>query len=138
MTKKFLVFAFLATIAFALAACTGGPLTTTASWSISGNVTNTAELDSWHVAARRINGHVRRNIEIDDAGLSHFRFRSTSTSGEITITLTQGDNEHVIDISGNKAGDIDLRYNDFNFEPGRIRVRLDFNRADDVDVFLWW
>ncbi|MCL2372097.1 MAG: PLDc N-terminal domain-containing protein [Defluviitaleaceae bacterium] len=89
--------------------------------------------ETWTFTANRANGHERRNINFTAAQLNDFHVFSDSGGGT-TLRLEQNNNVKTVDISGFVDRNVDLSA----FEPGRVRVRLDFDRADDVYVRLSW
>jgi len=115
------------------AAC-GSDTTTVATWTTSGTLVNERETDSWFISVGRANGHIRRDATFAADSLELVQIRSFNADGEITLTFTQGDSETVIDLSGGLDGFMNL----IQFEPGTIGIRLDFNNATDIDIYIDW
>ena len=87
----------------------------------------------WTYTARTANGWTRRSPNLSADELAAFYVVSNSGNG-VRLRLEQGDLLEVIDLSGNFRGPIDLGH----FEPGRVRIRLEFDRANDVYVRISW
>ena len=132
--KRFFVFFVITLMSLAILTACGGETTTVASWSTSGGLTNDSQTESWHVSAGRINGHIRRDITFTQDSLSMLYVHATNSDGEMFLTFTQGDMVTTLNISGNFEGFLAMP----GFEPGTIRVRLDFESAVDPDVFIRW
>ena len=120
-------------VVIGLAGCAYGARAMSNSWSISGSSVNLQD-DSWSISARTVNGHATRRLDLSAGELAALHIDSTSGGGSVYVILTQGDNERSTDISGEFYGYIDTS----GFEPGRIRLRLQFGRAKGVDVLVSW
>jgi len=102
----------------------------------SGSFTSRSESfrnSQWTFSARSANGWTRRSPNLSAEELLAFHVSSSSGDG-VTLLLEQGEHSEAIDISGNFHGYVDLR----RFEPGRIRVTLQFDQARDVHVTMRW
>jgi len=89
--------------------------------------------NEWTFTARNANGSERRSPNLNAAQLAAFHVLSDSGDG-IMLRLTQENRTELVDISGFFDGYIDMSA----FEPGRVRVTLEFNHANDVDVKVSW
>ena len=87
----------------------------------------------WMFSARTANGWVRRTPNLSAEELAAFHVTSSSGQG-VRLRLEQDDRIEVIDLSGNINEPVDLS----DFVPGRIRIRLEFERANDVYVRVRW
>jgi len=94
------------------------------------NVSN----NTWTASLNSGNGTSRVDYTFTAACLDAFSVRSENAEGEIRLVLIQGDAERTFDITGNFNQNIDLS----DFEPGRIRLRLEFESARDVDTLVSW
>ena len=94
------------------------------------NVSN----DSWRVAPIRANGSSRIDYTFNAANLAAMRVNSTNSEGKITLKFIQGDNEKAVDITGDFNDSIDMS----GFASGKIRVRLEYDNARDVDCIISW
>jgi hypothetical protein len=130
--KKWLVLCILV-VAIGLAGCAYGARAMSSSWSISGSSVDMRD-DSWSISARTVNGHATRRLDLSAGELAVLHIESSSGGGSVYAILIQGDNERSTDISGEFYGYIDTS----GFEPGRIRLRLQFGRAEDVDLLADW
>ena len=132
MKRIIAFFSILAISAAALSGC--GANTTIASWTTSGTVTNQSQDEGWFIAVARANGHIRRDATFTQDNIYHFFIRSSNTGGEVRLTLTQGDTEVEFDLTG----ETDVFPILSGFQPGNIRLRLDFDSATDVEVLITW
>jgi hypothetical protein len=130
--RKFIAIFGIVLIFAMLAGC--GANSTVASWSTSGTLVNNSRDESWELSVGRANGHIRRDATLSQDALYNLFVRSTNSDGQVILTLTQGDTEIPIDLTGHFDGFIVTTY----FEPGSIRMRLDFESAADVDVLISW
>jgi putative flippase GtrA len=89
--------------------------------------------DVWIFRARTANGWERRSPTLSAEQLNRFHVLSDSGDG-IRLRLEQGNVMEIIDLSGFFDGQINMRA----FEPGRVRITLEFDRARDVDVRISW
>ena len=87
----------------------------------------------WTYTARTANGWTRRSPSLTAEELAAFHVISNSGEG-VRLRLEQDDRLEVIDLSRRFDGPVDLR----GFEPGRVRIRLEFDRANDVYVRISW
>jgi len=103
------------------------------SWS--GTMMSSSHSDSgWAITARTVNGRSTRTVDFDPGNLSALRIESINEGGSVYFTMTQGNVERVTDISGGFRDRIDTS----GFDTGRIRLRLNFERASEVIVVVSW
>ncbi|MCL2361792.1 MAG: hypothetical protein FWC73_08280 [Defluviitaleaceae bacterium] len=97
------------------------------------NQRNNLRNNQWNFSASRANGWTRRSpsLTADEMAIFHV---SSSSGDEISLLLEQGDISEVISISSTFHDYVDLS----RFEPGRIRMTLQFDRANDINVTLRW
>ena len=105
------------------------------SWTTSGTLTHNNEVDSWFISVNRVNGNSRRDITFTSESLAGLHIENTNSNGSVVLIITQGETERMIDISGNFNEILDIS-NDF--EPGSIRLRLEFENAENVRASLSW
>ena len=132
MKKLFALLSILTIFVIVLSGCGGNA--TVASWTTSGTLVNESEDNSWVLSVDRVNGHIRRDVNFTADNLSIFHTRSFISNGEMTLTMTQGSTEIVIDLTDGLDGFVNTSL----FEPGNIRLRLDFHDATDVSLALRW
>ena len=116
-----------------LAGCGYGPHSVSHSWSARG-VNSDVERDYWIINATSINGHTTRRLELSAAEIGALHVQSSNRAGGITVTLTQGDTVEVFDVSTSFDGLLDTGA----FEGGRIRIRVDFDRAEGIEFHASW
>ncbi|MCL1883553.1 MAG: PLDc N-terminal domain-containing protein [Defluviitaleaceae bacterium] len=87
----------------------------------------------WTFTARSANGHERRSPNLSAQQLANFHVRSDSGEN-LYLHLEQDNIRETIDISGSFDENIDMSA----FQPGRVRITLDFNRTQGVDVEINW
>jgi len=131
--KRLIFVCMMLVFAFALVACGYGGTATTSSWSNSG-LSQDSQLDSWSITADRVNGHSLRRLDLTAYQLANIFVASNHTSGAVNVVLIQGDNEQSFSIANDFSGILDTS----NFEPGNIRMRLNFANAQDVDIYVSW
>ena len=105
------------------------------SWTTSGTLTHNNEVDSWLISVNRVNGNSRRDITFTSESLTALHVENTNSNGSVNLIITQGETERMIDISGNFNEILDISD---DFEPGSIRLRLEFENAENVRVSLSW
>jgi len=88
----------------------------------------------WTFNASRANGRITRNPSLSAAELNTVFISSNNSEGEVRLILSQGDVEEIIYLSDNFSGYIDMS----NFNPGRIRMRLIFDAARNVNTSIRW
>jgi len=141
MTRKKLIL-FIVIGVLAIGAIVGGTLMfvfsregiAVSSWSGSGIKISNAVNDTWTVTAGSLSGNSRMDITFDEAKLAALHVKSTDDGGKVTLVRIQGDVERATDISGEFDGAIDMT----DFEPGRIRLRLEFDRAEGLSTVISW
>jgi hypothetical protein len=94
------------------------------------NVSN----NTWRASPYRANGNSRINYAFTAANLEAMTVRSTNSEGSVSLVFTQGDIEKTLDITGEFYENIDMS----GFESGRIRLRLVFENARNVDALISW
>ena len=90
--------------------------------------------DSWRVRSSRANGYSRVDYTFSAADLAAMHVNSRNSIGNIRLIFIQGDIERTIDISNEFYGYIDMS----GFEPGEIRLRLDFIYAEQINTTISW
>ena len=133
--KKIIAILSMLVLVMALAGCAGGTprLGTRSSWS-GRNMTYSTPHNSWTIAATSLRGHSTRTLDVTAEQLAALHVASTNSGGELRLTITQSDVSEHFDLTGAFEGPIDAS----TFEPGRISLRLDFERVEDVSVHISW
>ena len=90
--------------------------------------------DSWIISANTVNGNGRRNINFTYDNLNNLHVENKNGDGTVLIKLTQGNNEKTIDVTGEFNEYIDMR----DFEPGRINMRIVFEKVRDLRIEIKW
>jgi len=90
--------------------------------------------NGWAITTEQIDGNRNRTINFTARELTLFYMQSFNEYGEIVLTITQGATEKVLDITGEFAGYLDMS----GFRPGEIRLDLDFDSAQCVNIALMW
>jgi len=90
--------------------------------------------NTWRASPYRANGNSRIYYTFTAANLEAMTVRSTNAEGSVSLTFTQGDVEKTLDITREFYENIDMR----GFEPGRIRLRLVFENARNVNTLINW
>ena len=90
--------------------------------------------DGWMFSARTANGHSTRTLSFSSANLASLHVENTNSGGGVFLIMTQNNIERTVDITGAFNGNIDMS----DFEPGRIRLRLSFEKAQGVNVVMSW
>ena len=116
-----------------LVGCEYGGTAISTSWTISGQSVN-SELDSLRIVASEVDGNATRRLYLTYAELDSIHIISSNTVGDVLFRLTQDNIEHVYDISGYFSGTLSTDA----FQAGRIRLRVDFGGAENVDFFVSW
>ena len=89
----------------------------------------------WTFTAGSANGHITRNINMTNENLAAFHVDSRGiNSGETSLIITQGDTTKTIDLTNGFNEHIDMQ----EFSPGRIRLRLQFDSARNVNMVISW
>ena len=127
-TKRLIAFGVLLSIIIVLTAC--GDYNSWSGTMMSSRGTG----NDWSISARTVRGHTVRTVSFTAEELAALRIDSENEDGKISFTMTQGEIEIVTDISGEFNDNIDTS----GFEPGRIRLRLDFEAASGVNVTVNW
>lgn len=113
------------------------------SFSSSGTFTNrTANISNrdgnWNFSAQRANGNATFNTNLDAEGIANFTLQSSLGSGNMRLTLTQGDLTRTFNLNQPSitmtSQNLDLNV----FEAGRIRMRLYFDNAQSISVNASW
>jgi len=132
--KKILTFVLMVATAIIITACTN-ETRVVSSWTTSGTLTHNNEVDSWLISVNRVNGNSRRDITFTYESLAALHVENTNSSGNVTLVITQGEIERRVDISGNFSETLNISD---DFEPGRIRLLIEFESAENVRVSLGW
>lgn len=90
--------------------------------------------DAWSTTASGINGYCRVDKTLSADNLAAFHVSSTNNGGKVFLIVTQGDAEKTFEVTGEYNDTVDMS----EFEPGRIRLRLEFENAKDVNVSVSW
>jgi hypothetical protein len=98
-----------------------------------GGISNVSN-NTWRASPSSANGSSRIDYTFTTANLEAMTVRSTNSEGKISLSFTQGDTERIFDITGEFHENIDMS----GFEPGRIRLRLVFDNARDVNTVVSW
>ncbi|MCL2361322.1 MAG: hypothetical protein FWC73_05875 [Defluviitaleaceae bacterium] len=124
----------IAAIIVAITACSS-ETRVVSSWTTSGTLTHNNEVDSWFISINRVNGNSMRDITFTSESLTELHVENTNSSGSVVLIITQDETERRIDISDNFNEILDISD---DFEPGSIRLRLEFESAENVRVSLSW
>jgi len=92
----------------------------------------------WRFTARRANGQQTLTRSLNQEDLRNFTVNSTIESGEMFLILSQGGSRQTINLGG---GEMTLSADDIGldeFEPGSIRMQLDFVEARGATVYIRW
>jgi len=92
--------------------------------------------NEWRVSVGRGNGSMRRTHSLDALQMQNFRVDSNNEEGVLFLVLTQDDNSIYTDISGDFQDILNLH--DLGFEPGRIQMRLQFDRVRNSQTVISW
>lgn len=92
------------------------------------------ENDIWKTTASKINGYCRVDKTFDSDNLATFHVNGTNNGGKVFLIMSQGDIERTIEITGEYDKKIDMS----EFTPGRVRLRLDFENAEDIHILISW
>ena len=100
---------------------------------IGSGITNVSN-NTWRATPGRANGNSRVDYTFTAANLDAMTVSSTNAEGNILLTFAQGDLEKTFDITGEFHENVDMSV----FEPGRIRLRLVFENARNIDTVINW
>ena len=122
-----------------VAGCATNSVMARSNWSGT-SVSYQMQPDGWVVSAETLHGHSGRTVEMSAEQLAALRVRSSNDSGEVRLTIRQygesdNDNELMLELSGGFDERFDLSE---AFEPGRIRLRLDYVRVEGLELYLRW
>ncbi|MCL2351860.1 MAG: hypothetical protein FWC55_04930 [Firmicutes bacterium] len=131
MRKRLITLGLLAALTAALVSC--GEETMSNAWSAT-NAAWDLQSDSWTITADSVNGHATRNVTLSSDSLVAMHAKTANSSGRISLVATQGSTERTFDINGDFDENIDMS----DFSQGKVSLRLEFEDAKDVDVFLNW
>jgi len=98
-----------------------------------GGISNVSN-NTWRASPTRANGNSRVDYTFTDANLEAMTVRSTNTEGRISLVFSQGDVERTFDITDDFHENVDMS----DFEQGRIRLRLVFDNAGNVNTLISW
>jgi len=139
MNKKVIVIVVLAVLVFAAALTTfilvilNREGTLSFSGSNSG-MSSTQQDNGFTINAQRVNGRNRMHVNFSTTNLNSLQVNNTNTAGRMYLELTQGDVVRRTDITGSFNGTIDTSA----FEPGRVTVRVIYERAEGVNISVRW
>jgi len=123
-----LVFALLAS-PMMLVGCT--------SFSGSSSNLNHAYSDGvWTVTATSVNGTLSRSFNLQQEQLDSLRVTSVAAQGSVQLVLIQGDVEKTVILDQLHVSAQPIDTSDFN--PGSVRVRLNFTNARGVSIVVSW
>lgn len=114
-----------------LAGCGGRAISF--SWFAVGE-SHSSGVSSLAISAQSVNGHASRNVTFTPDNLAALHAKNTNSSGKVLLVLKQGDTEKVFDISKDFDGKIDTSA----FKEGEINLRLNFENAENMNVYLSW
>jgi len=119
----------------AVAGC-GSGTAMRSSWSHRNLVSN-SQPTSWMIVAETVRGHATRRIEMSAEQMAGLHVRSSSDSGEVWLVVSDDDPNFrmSVDLSGEFDEYVDLGD---AFEPGRIRLRLEFVDVEGLELYLRW
>ena len=103
-------------------------------WTTYGMQSHVMEADRWEVHVASVNGRAWRDINFSAENLGAIRVKSTNNYGEARLTLIQGYTRMTIDLTEEFYGLLDTG----DFEPGEIRLQLDFINAESVSISINW
>ena len=92
--------------------------------------------DEWTSDVRRGRGSSRIGRSLDAAQMYNFHVESINEGDSLHLYLQQGDTSSRIDISGDFYSRINLH--DHGFNPGRIRMTLQFDRIERAHTIISW
>jgi len=92
--------------------------------------------DEWTSDVRRGRGSSRIGRSLDAAQMYNFHVESINEGDSLHLYLQQGDTSSRIDISGDFYSRINLH--DYGFNPGRIRMTLQFDRIERAHTIISW
>lgn len=90
--------------------------------------------DTWSTSASKINGYFKVDKTLSSDNLAAFRVKGTNSGGKVFLKLIQGDVEKTIEITGEFNDKIDMG----EFKSGRIRMCLEFEHAEDLNISVSW
>ena len=103
-------------------------------WTTSGTLTHAIEVDHWEISVASVDGRAWRDIDFSAQNLGALHVRSANNHGMVRLRLIQGDTEMITDLTEYFYGYPATSY----FEPGEIRLRLDFINAEGVNISISW
>lgn len=90
--------------------------------------------NTWSASLNRANGSSRVDYTFTAANLNAMTVRNENAEGSVSLTFTQGNTVKTFDITGDFNGNIDMS----GFAAGRIRLRLVFENARNVNTLISW
>jgi hypothetical protein len=134
MKKRIVALALLFLLTVMIVSCANSR---TGTWSIVGShtgmVRNISE-DGITFSASRANGRFTTNVDLNADNLLVFHVENTNSAGTASMVITQDNTERTFDISGEYNDNLDMSA----FEGGRIRIRLVFENAENVNLVINW
>jgi len=132
--KRITLLATMLTVTFVLVACVAyGSTTTTSSWT-NRSLTSDSQLTSWSITASSVNGRSERRLELTAEELANIHVVSSHDAGVVNVVLIQDGEDHVFSMAGGFDGTLDTA----ELQPGRLRMRLVFANAQNVDIRVAW
>jgi|GEM_PF-1890489 len=95
-------------------------------------------LTTWEITANSLRGNGRRDISLTAEQLAAFHVQSGMTSGTVSLTLTQGETLQTWELSNGSDENIGNFLTLDAFLPGQIRLELNFDRTENVNVYVDW
>jgi len=97
-------------------------------------MTSTRHHSGFAINAQRANGRARMHVNLTTENLENMNAVNSTAYGRMYLELTQGDVVRLTDISGMFNGGIYTSA----FEPGRVTIRVIFERAEGVNFSIRW
>ncbi|MCL2677437.1 MAG: hypothetical protein FWE85_00100 [Clostridiales bacterium] len=131
MKKRFVALGMLLVFAVALASCVGMGMSFSGS---SSGMKKNLKAYVWEISATSLNGTATRTVNLNAEELANFLVNNTNSEGKVSLTIIQGDVDRTVGLSEEFDEKIDMS----DFEPGRVKLRLKFENAKDVDISITW
>jgi len=104
----------------------------------SSGYSSRVEGSSWVTHARSADGSIWVDVTLDENQLAALRLLSANSAGNIILTLIQNDFGVAIYASGIAGHLYETAVDASMFAPGRIRLMLTFEQAEDVEIIIRW
>lgn len=128
MKKRLIALGILLIFAVVLAACGGQSMSFSGSHS---GMEKEMKENSWKITAKSLNGTATRTVSMD---ATYLYVDNTNSEGKVFLIITQGKVEKTVEIGEEFSDGIDMS----DFEAGRVKLRLKFEKAKNVDVAIFW